>query len=76
MPYLDISEFTLDIEFDVLGFSKEDLMKLKGWKIVGIAETYGDTLYAFVCMFERENDSVRSWCQVPFRYIENHINSM
>lgn len=75
MPYLDMHEFTLKREYGVSGFSRDELISLNGWKIIGIAETGGDTLYAFVCMFERLSDEARCWCQVSFREVEKHIKT-
>jgi len=75
MAYLKAEEFTIEKEHEILGFSREELMSLEGWRIVGLFETGGDTLCAFVCMFERNSDNTQAWCQVPFRYIEKQINA-
>ncbi|MBP9763660.1 MAG: hypothetical protein KBD10_02855 [Candidatus Pacebacteria bacterium] len=79
MPYLKPAEFQLTKEHDILGFSREELISLAGWKIVGLGDAIsicGASGYAFVCMFERLSDNTQAWCQVSFRYVEKYIKTL
>jgi hypothetical protein len=73
IPLLEPSEFFYKKEHGILEISRENVMNLEEWKILGVLESTLRTRREFFCMFERLKDHEQAWCIVPYVYIEKYV---